>query len=183
MQHHSVNEKSFDERSSNLNALLGRKGSLILLLWLVVGFGPVFAGILRRDHVESLFRVPQTFPGEDPPLYFIRDDLLLGIFAAVGALLSFILAAFAWKHGREISWMIQWMTLLWLGLYVAPAVYIWLRCDNLFEPNALIPWATFEDYITDPLRWLAVGSAMVLALVYSVVASRWLHQNETYRHA
>lgn len=118
--------------------------------------------------IEKALGFPRAIPSVQSPWYFIRDDFVEGMAAIVG-LVVFLLAAFAvLQLSRMYAWMLVWMGFLFHGDKIVRSAIIYARCTHFLDPTkAVSPWATSDDYLSDPglavAYWVALLSTLGLA--------------------
>ena len=114
-------------------------------------------------------------PGEDPPLYFIRQDLIHGASLAVGLLLYFgFVLLFFRRYLEEI--LRSMVGIIVFFIYpIVQAVLIYLSSKDLFDSkNASVPWQTFDEYLRIQYYtfFLTIGLYVGLILLWRFVISR-----------
>ena len=152
------------------------KGVWVLALGLLIGHF-VSYNIAFSEFLSRLLNVPHNAsPQDNPPLYFLRQDVVAGLCFGAGMLLTVLLVAITWRRFQPYSFVTLWLAWLFCMPGIVKAASVYVRCPNLLDPRgAKSAWLTFEDYIHDPYLKGAMYGTMAVGVVLAYVTrhSRW----------
>jgi hypothetical protein len=137
-----------------------------------------------HDYLSRLLDVPGgDAPGaSDGPFYFMRQDVIRGLCAATGMLLSLILVALTWKRFPKGSSTALWFGWLWSMPWVVDGLYTYCRSSHLMDPQrATAGWTTASAYIADPIRHTAMFLAMLVAVALGFLLRRYRGEDRMER--
>jgi hypothetical protein len=141
----------------------------------------VFAAILiyslspiTSRWVFQRFWMFEHSPGNDPPWYFIGQDLVSGWGQMGGLVLCIGLALLRRRRDPVGSWMALWMSCLWMGHPSAQAAYVMVRSRYLWSPErASTVWASYDQYSEDPLRHIIFLLCLIASVLFAVRGQKY----------
>ncbi len=128
-----------------------------------------------HEYVSHLLNVPSgSAPGNDGPFYFLRQDVVRGICAATGMLLSLILVALTWKRFPKGSCNALWFAWLWTMPWAAVGLYAYCGSSHLMDPQtATAGWKTADEYVEDPIKPTAMLLMALVAVAMNLLFRRY----------
>lgn len=138
-----------------------------------------FASGRASLYFGEVWQFPDDSPGDAPPWYFIRRDLIQGVCHATGLALTLIvllpclLYRPRWPRSMWAG-MALWMAVLSHSVSIWQAVLIYFRTSHPMTPKiATSDWATFHEYNSDWLRSTGTVGCLLASLCLAVFVSRW----------
>jgi len=147
-----------------------RKSEWVIMIAVTIIICVVRYNWTLEKYVGHLLNMPQGEapgggPGDDRPFWFLRRDFLDGICAATGMLLATVLVAVTSSFNRRASFQAFFMAWIWCMPGTLRGLIIWWRCPHLMDPQrAVSAWATFDQWINDPLIAIAMWGSLLFAL-------------------
>jgi hypothetical protein len=142
----------------------------LCLFTLIPGFSWTY-----HEYLNQLLNVPRGDApgGNDAPFYFMLQDVVRGLCAATGMLLSLVVVALTWKRFPKGSRNALWFAWLWSMPWVASAFVTYCGSSHLMDAQrAISRWRTHDEYLYDPLREGATYGALLFAGVLAFLARR-----------
>ena len=138
--------------------------------WVLLLCGAVvIAGQYAGFYYGTKAFVPSQGPGSAPPFNFIRIAYIDGICRGVSLLIVAIISSVFWRRYPQYAGMGLWMGVLWLGGGIIKSIVIAFNTTNILSPMAETTWATFDDYIRDPMirasSWIGILSGLAIAFI------------------
>jgi len=120
-----------------------------------------------------LFGAPSSYPGSDPPWYFIRQDFFQGIGYIVGMFAVLVILAATWRRYTFSNWLLLGMVALWMVPGIVTGIVIYWRCTDFFDyGRAASAWPTFDAYSRSGVKFVGIPVGFGLGLL-STVPMAW----------
>jgi hypothetical protein len=133
--------------------------------FLAIYFGSGVSGLF----LPQLFGAPSSYPGEDPPWYFIRQDFFQGAGLLVGLLAMLVILAATWRRYTFTNWMLVMMVAVWMTPGIVTGVVIYRRCSDFFDyTHAVSAWPTYDAYSRSGIKFVGIPIGFGFALVCAV---------------
>ncbi len=134
----------------------------VLLLWVALK--------LSRELNQNLLSLTGYTPGDDPPFYFLQQDMVKGLTLIIPFLLTITLAGAFFRRSPAYAIIVATQSLLFYLPAIATAAFIACHTTYLYDPaRATSAWPTLQDYLGDPWGWViqasCIGFAILMALV------------------
>ena len=138
------------------------EGALRSAAFLVIYFFSSMSG----SYLQKLFGAPGSYPGSNPPWYFIRQDFFDGLGSLVGIVLVLLILAIPWNRKRFLGSFALPMSCVAMLPRVVTSAVIWYRCSHFFEyEHSKSYWPTSDSYFSSGVENLGIPIGVGIALI------------------
>ena len=124
---------------------LSKTGISLFIVFFVIYF---LSHQFARNFLLNWLAFPHYSPSNEPPWYFIHQDMAIAIAQGIGLFLILLLSAFFRKNDPFYANMAAWQASLWMGYPTFWGVIILLNTQLLFDPEAATTvWQTQKAYL------------------------------------
>lgn len=121
---------------------------------------------LSLEFNTALLGVTGYKPGDDPPFYFLQQEMVEGLTLIIPFILAFSLAGAFFRRSPIYAIIAATQAILFFLPPVAVALLIACNTSYLYDPvRATSAWATQADYLADPWFWGVQGMVMALGFM------------------
>src|SRR5437867_5081602 len=120
-------------------------------------FAIYFVSGMSGLFLPDLFGAPSSYPGSDPPWYFIRQDFFRGVGSLIGLCSMLILLGITWRRYTSTNWLLLVMMAVWMLPSIVTSVIIYWRCGDFFHyGQAVSYWPTFKAYSQSGIKFVGL---------------------------
>jgi hypothetical protein len=127
------------------------------------------------ERVSRLLHFGDSYPGDEPPWYFIHEGFLDGVGSLVVFLVTLLLILATWKLLKRYALMSIWMSWISQGGSILKSWIIYRSCPGLLGSGSpTTSWTTFDSYLHDQsiahAHSFVLWTAMILAIGFPCIS-------------
>lgn len=125
---------------------------------------------LSRELNTAMLGLTGYKPGDDPPFYYLQEDMIKGLTLIIPFFLALALAGAFFRRSPVYAIILALQSLLFYLPSIVTAAFIACHTSYLYDPaRATSAWPTFSDYLADPWFWVIQGGCITFALLMALV--------------